>query len=156
MLGRWVSSVAAGALLVVALTGCTFGARIANLEPYHPSDGVGVTMGDVAVRNAMLIANDSGSATLVMTVVNRGDEDVVVNFQYGPDSSRQTISVDVPGGASLVRVGDDPGTMVVLEDPELIPGALFEVYAEYGEIPGEIMQVPVLDGTLPEYELYVP
>lgn len=156
MRGRWVSSLAAGALLVVALSGCTFNARIANLEPYHPSDGVGVTMGDVAVRNAMLIANNSGSATLVMTVVNRGDEDATVNFQYGPDGNRQTVSVDVPGMGSVVRVGDDPGTTVVLEDPSLVPGGLFEVYAEYGDVPGELMQVPVLDGTLPEYELYVP
>lgn len=113
-------------------------------------------MGDVAVRNAMLIANNSGSATLVMTVVNRGDEDATVNFQYGPDGNRQTVSVDVPGMGSLVRVGDDPGTTVVLEDPSLVPGGLFEVYAEYGDVPGELMQVPVLDGTLPEYELYVP
>lgn len=156
MLGRWVSTLAASALLVVGLTGCTFGARIANLEPYHPSDGVGVTMGDVALRNAMLIANDSGSATLVVTIVNRGDDDVMVNFQYGPDTNRQTVSVDVPGGSRVVRVGDDPGTTVVVEDPGLVPGALFEVYAEYGDVPGEILTVPVLDGTLPEYELYVP
>ena len=43
------------ALSAVLLSGCSLTAEIANLEPYDPSDGVGVTLGDVAVRNALLV-----------------------------------------------------------------------------------------------------
>jgi hypothetical protein len=39
---------------------------------------------------------------------------------------------------------------------DLLVGGLFPVYFEYGSVPGELVYVPVLDGTLAEYELLVP
>ena len=113
-------------------------------------------MGELALRNVLLVANDSGEATLVMTVVNRGEEDVDLNLQFGDEGARQTESLEIPGGRSSTRVGDDPATTVVIADDALTVGALFPIYAEYGSVPGAVLYVPVLDGTLPEYELYVP
>jgi hypothetical protein len=153
---RFASPIAAVAITVLALTGCTFITPIATQKPYDPSDGVGTDIGDLALRNILLIANDLNEATLVMTVVNSADEDIELNLQYGEAGARVTETVTVPGGQARTRVGDDPGTTIIVSDSTMTLGALFPIYAEYGSVPGEVILVPVLDGTLPEYELYVP
>jgi hypothetical protein len=144
------------AVATLTLTGCTFITPIATQDPYDPSDGVGADLGELALRNILLIANDDNEATLVMTVVNNAPDDVVLNLQYGDANARVTESVPLDGGEIRTRVGDDPGTTVVISDETLTVGALFPIYAEYGDVPGQVILVPVLDGTLPEYELYVP
>jgi hypothetical protein len=153
---RFASTIAAVTVTVLALTGCTFFTPIATQKPYDPSDGVGADIGDLGLRNILLIANDSNEATLVMTVVNNSDDDIDLNLQFGDAGMRLTETVALPGGQTRTRVGDDPGTTVIVSDQNLTTGALFPIYAEYGSVPGEVILVPVLDGTLPEYELYVP
>jgi hypothetical protein len=54
------------------------------------------------------------------------------------------------------RIGDDPSAGIVMSGRDLLVGGLFPVYFEYGSVPGELVYVPVLDGTLAEYELLVP
>ena len=156
MRARLASTIAATAITVLALTGCTFFTPIATQKAYDPSDGVSADIGDLALRNILLIANDDNEATLVMTVVNASDDDILLNLQYGDASSRVTETLTVTGGQARTRVGDEVGTTIVVSDPTMALGALFPIYAEYGNIPGEVILVPVLDGTLPEYELYVP
>jgi hypothetical protein len=153
---RIASTIAATVVTVLALAGCGFVTPVATMKPYDPSDGVGTEIGDLALRNILLIANDNHEATLIMTVVNRADEDIVLNIQYGDADVRITESVTLTGGNTRTNVGDDPGTTVVVSDPTKTIGALFPLYFEYGSVPGEVVLVPVLDGSLPEYELYVP
>lgn len=156
MRSRFVSTIAAVAVSVLAVTGCTFVTPIATQKPYDPSDGVGADIGDLGLRNVLLIANDSREATLVMTVVNNSDDDIVLNLQYGDAGARTTEALPLAGGQTRTRVGDDDGTTIIVSDPTMSLGALFPIYAEYGNVPGEVILVPVLDGTLAEYELYVP
>jgi hypothetical protein len=153
---RIASSIAAAVVTVLALTGCGFSVPVATMKPYDPSDGVGADIGDLALRNILLIANDNNEATLIMTVVNRADDDIVLNLQYGDADARIAESVTLAGGNSRTNVGDDPGTTIIVSDPNKTLGALFPIYFEYGSVPGEVVLVPVLDGSLPEYELYVP
>ena len=143
-------------LATVLLSGCTFTAEIANLEPYDPSDGVGATLDDVAIRNAMLITSDGGEANLVMTVVNESGEDTELVVQFGEGDSRQTATLVLPAQPKLTQVGTSLDNQLVVEDADLIAGALFPVYFQHGDVQGEQLNVPVLDGTLPEYELLVP
>lgn len=148
---------AAGTLLgTLALTGCTFITPIATQDPYDPSDGVGADIGDLALRNILLVANDSGEATLVLTAVNNADDDIEMNIQYGEAGQRVTETLTLDGGRSLTRIGDDPATTVVVADDTITTGALYPIYIEYGDVPGEVILIPVLDGSLAEYELYVP
>jgi len=153
---RIASTIAAAVVTVLSLTGCGFVTPVATMKPYDPSDGVGADIGDLALRNILLIANDSNEATLIMTVVNRSDEDIALNLQYGDADVRVTESVTIAGGNTRTNVGDDPGTTIIVSDPNKTIGALFPIYFEYGSVPGEVVLVPVLDGSLPEYELYVP
>jgi hypothetical protein len=126
------------------------------MKEYDPSDGVGADIGDLALRNILLISNDAGEANLVMTVVNTSGEDVTLNVQFDQGSARTTESLELPAVPERTRVGDDPTAGILISGRDLIVGGLFPVYFEYGSVPGELVFVPVLDGTLPEYELLVP
>jgi hypothetical protein len=153
---RFFAPLALAAALVTGTTGCTLSAEIATMKEYDPSDGVSADMGDLALRNILLISNDEGDANLVMTVVNTGGEDVTLNLQFDDGRQRVTSSLEIPGVPQRTRIGDDPNEGVIVSGPELVLGGLFPIYFEYGIYPGELVLVPVLDGTLPEYELLVP
>ena len=153
---RLLAPVAATSLILLGTTGCTFGAEIANLEPYDPSDGVSANVGDLGLRNILLVANDEGEANLVMTVVNDSGEDVSLNVQYDDGAARTTSSLSIPGFPERTRIGDNPADGVVVTASDLTAGGLYAVYFEYGDVPGELVMVPVLDGSLPEYESLVP
>ena len=142
--------------LVLGATGCTLNAEIATQKDYDPSDGVGADIGELSLRNIMLITNDAGEANLVMTVVNAGGSDVSLNVQYSDGANESNTSIDVPSAPALLRVGDDPGSGVVLSGSDVVAGGLTPLYFQYGNTPGELVPVPVLDGALPEYELLVP
>jgi len=117
---------------------------------------VGTEIGELALRNIMLITNDAGEGNLVMTVVNSGANDVSLTVQYTDGGSQINKTIDVPSAPALLRVGDDPGAAVLFSGSDVIPGGLAPIYFQYAQNPGELVLVPVLDGTLPEYELLVP
>ena len=142
--------------VVLGATGCTLNSEIATMKDYDPSDGVGTEVGDLALRNIMLITNDQGEANLVMTVVNTGGEDVNLLVQYTDGSQKTTETIRVPGLPTLTRFGDDPAEGVVFSGGDVVPGGLAPIYFQYDNNPGELVLVPVLDGALPEYELLVP
>ncbi len=144
------------AAVAIGASGCTFSAEIATQKDYDPSDGVGTTLGDIAIRNVMLITNEDGQANLVMSVVNTGESDVSLQVQYDGDGDTVTEFLDVPTLPALTRFGDDPAAGVILEGSDVIAGSLVPVYFQHGTIPGELVLVPVLDGQLAEYELLVP
>ena len=104
----------------------------------------------------MLITSDGSEANLVMTVVNKTGGDVDLLIQYGPTGDRQTEVIAIPAFPELSQVGSDTDNQVLLSDEEIIAGALFPVYFQFGDVQGEVIEIPVLDGTLPEYELLVP
>ena len=142
--------------IIAGTTGCTLSAEIATMKEYSPSDGVGADLGDLALRNILLISNDAGEANLVMTVVNTSGEDITLNVQFDSGSTRVTEPLKLPAVPERTRIGDDPSAGIVMSGSDLVVGGLFPVYFEYGSVPGELVYVPVLDGTLAEYELLVP
>ena len=148
-----LSAALAGALLLAGTTGCTFVAEIATLEEYDPSDGVGATVGDVQVRNMLAITEDGSRAALVFSANNSSDETVQLNVSLTEGGT--PLQVPLPA-ATLTPVGSGTGEQLVLEDLDVTPGSLLPVYVQYGEEPGSLLNVPVLDATLPEYAALVP
>jgi hypothetical protein len=126
------------------------------MKDYDPSDGVGTEVGELALRNIMLIINSAGDANLVMTVVNTGGEDISLRVQYTDGARQANETLGIPGIPALTRIGDDPAEGIVLSGSEVVPGGLAPIYFQYADNPGELVMVPVLDGTLAEYELLVP
>jgi hypothetical protein len=153
---RFFAPLALAAAVITGTTGCTLNAEIATMKAYDPSDGVGTDIGDLALRNILLIANDRGEANLVMTVVNPSGETVSLNVQFEKGSGRITETLTIPSDPVRTRFGDEPSESLIVGGANLELGGLFPMYFEYGAFPGELVFVPVLDGSLAEYELLVP
>lgn len=120
----------------------------ATTQKYEPSDGVSANLGDVDVRNALVISEDGEDGTLVMSVVNRSDKRATVTVQYGDGGDE--LEIDVSAGETLV-LGSDDEEPVVLEGIDAEVGGLLPMYFQAGDAEGLEKQVPVLDARLPEY-----
>ncbi len=155
MKSRLAASIALAAALLLATTGCTFGAQIATEKEYDPSDGVGTEVGELAVRNALLIGDDPETLNLVMTVVNSGETDRRLSVQWSSGGERITESVFVTANGRTALGGSEQPQILVTGSTNVI-GGLVPVFLSYGSVPGVELLVPVLDGSLPEYELFVP
>ena len=51
-----LTALLASVLTVVALSGCSLSRDVASLDPYSPSDGVILDIGDLKARNFLLIS----------------------------------------------------------------------------------------------------
>jgi len=142
-----VSVVVAG----LALGGCSFIAPETSLEPYAPSDGLQVDLGDVLVRNVLVVSEGSGApGVLSGALVNRGVQDATITVE----ASDLITEVDVAAGqtvfmssydSSTVSSGDD--VQVVLEAVDTPAGGVLEVTFTDPAAESESFEVPVL---LPE------
>ncbi|MET3767705.1 hypothetical protein ABIB15_000367 [Marisediminicola sp. UYEF4] len=150
---RATSIVLAG-LIAASLSGCTFGAVQATQLTYDPSDGIGAEVGDVQVRNALLLTEDGETAALVVALVNSGDTGVQLAVSWDAESGRVERTVSVPAGET-VSLGAE-ADVLALEGVDAQPGSLFPVYFQYGDEEGQELDVPVLDGALNEYADLVP
>ena len=70
-----------------------------------------------------------------------GSEDVDKQFTVGADE--------------MQKLGGE-GMELTLQKIDAKPGDLFPIYLQYGDAEGKQLMVPVLDGTLPEYEALLP
>lgn len=151
MRARIAATVVLAAGILIGTTGCNLIAPQATQIQYDPSDGVGADVGEVDIRNALLIANEDGtSASLIASLVNRGDSAHRVRVQWEGDAGEVTEEITVPARSSLV-LGGGEGTTLTLRELDVQPGSLFPVFFQYGEETGAEMLVPVLTDALEEY-----
>ncbi len=155
MRARIAATVFLAAGILLGTTGCNLVAPQATQLEYDPSDGVGGDVGEIAVRNALLITNDGTSANLLVTLVNEGDESHRVSVQWEASEGRVTEEITVPARGNIT-VGADGGPSVTLREVEADPGSLFPVFFQYGDETGTDLQVPVLEGNLEVYSTLTP
>jgi hypothetical protein len=153
---RVAASIALAAAVLVGTTGCTFWANIATREDYDPSDGVGTEVGELAIRNALLIGETGDELNLVMTVASSADVDRRLIVQWEADGERLSEAIVVAAGERTRVGGPDDAIQIVLEGTGATIGGLLPVFFVYTGVEGSEVMVPVLDGSLPEYELYIP
>ncbi len=136
----------AAAALVVGLGAC---APITTQEEYAASDGVRVDVSEtVRVENLMVVTSAQGEPGAVQgAVANRGSEDVTIEIG--------DLSVDVEAGSNVLIGGDD-GEELLIDAVAEPPGANLDLMVGAAGTEGELVHVPVLDGTLPEYTDLVP
>jgi len=120
----------------------------ATTEHYDASDGVSVNVGDLDVRNILVVSDDGEDGNLVLTVVNTGEDDVELGVQVGEGGS-EPLMIEVEAGATVSLGGDEEP--LLLEGIDTKPGALLPMFFQYGTAEGIEKLVPVLDGRLPEY-----
>lgn len=150
---RALSTALVATAILVGTAGCGVFVETATLKPYHPSDGVGVTIGDLHLRNALIITNEKGDAALVASVVNDGESFEFVNVEVRGETPLSTKVGAYPG---LTKIGIADDNPVVFYGAGVVAGEYVDVYVQYGVHDGELLNVPVLDGTEPFYAPYAP
>ncbi|HEY0259394.1 MAG TPA: hypothetical protein VGC18_06030 [Lacisediminihabitans sp.] len=143
---------------MLSTTACTFFSPQATLKHYDPSDGVGTTIGDVKVENAILLSKNGKDASFLVNFINDGDKDVRLLVQYDePGAKGSKVDTTVRVGAGETKTfGSSDTRQLVFTDIDTKPGALFPVFVQYGEKTGKQLLVPVLDGSQKEYAGLLP
>ncbi|WP_275005676.1 hypothetical protein [Promicromonospora iranensis] len=142
---------ATGALLLAACSPTT------TTLNYDPSDGVGVSVLGEENRNLrginlMVVSAAEGEAgNLLGALANETAEDASFTLE-APGAS--PVTVDVPAGGT-VYLGTESGEAVELDAVGAAPGNYVAATLTVGSDSKEF-QLPVFDGTLPEYADYVP
>lgn len=146
---RLIASVALAATVVFGASGCNLISPQATTKAYDASDGVSANVGDVRLRNIIVLTDDGVDGKLIFTAVNRGGPHSL-SFQYGDDT---TVTAIVEGKTSTVFGGaSDP---IVLPDIDAEPGSFMPLFVQYGNETGTEVLVPVLDGTISPYDEFL-
>lgn len=177
---RLISSIALAAALALGASGCAMFAPQGTTDPYAPSDGIEVTIDGVDVRNLMLIGDAAGeNFNVVFTAVNNTDGDQTLNVSFVDPNSSTTANATFtvkPGlqqfgdltataeeGVASTEASDEgaaapalPENVQIVSIPGLKIGSTVKAYVQIGTGQEVEKQVPVLDGTLKEYERFVP
>jgi len=143
-----VAGLAAVALL--GATGCSSINQQATTLQYSASDGIVANVGDAELRNVLLVSSGPDAEARYLGAVN--------------NPSEQPLEVTITVDGTDTRLSVPAGEMLQLGDPEnehvipshgSFPGGMADATVE---VDGQSQQVeiPVLDGTLPEYRQYVP
>ena len=150
---RLVAAIALGSALALGTTGCTFITHQATTNPYPASDGVNIdeTGGDVVARNVFVVTTeDGGVGNLVGAFINEGSKTTSVDI----DVAGEQLTVRVPS-EERVSLGADEMPLRI-ENLDTKPGATVEVLIVSGDGEAVPAEVPVLDGSLPQYADLVP
>jgi hypothetical protein len=153
VLTRRTRSAAAAVAAIAVLAGCSATNPITTSFDYDPSDGVSQRLGDVRVGNLLLLAAEEGGAgTFVGFVANGGGQPASVVIALGGEQSDQ---IDVPAGQTVL-IGPEGDETVDVEAVPAAPGSKVDVTVTTDVSGAATVQVPVLDGTLPEYADLLP
>jgi len=140
------------ATLALSTSACSFSGDVTSLKPYAPSDGQQVDLENIKARNFMYLVSESGQGFLIGSLVSSASEPKVVKIQYvDPNSQAKTdYFVEIASGAKL-DFGYNGNPAISMPVGE-VPGQTALFYFLESDTISDGVQVPVLDGTLPEYK----
>jgi hypothetical protein len=150
-------AVAALAFVAVTSAGCTLTNPQTTELAYQAGDGAEANLGPYVTVASVLVAaeNKDGPGALVARVVNDGPDPATVQFQ-GEGGVNVNVSVRTQPGQT-VDVGPHGGQQATINPVGVIPGGLLNIRVSLqGTQDSAVLDVPVLDGTLPEYATLVP
>ncbi|MEO6143133.1 MAG: hypothetical protein ABIP19_04065 [Dermatophilaceae bacterium] len=148
--GVRVAPVLAAAALVaaaLAVSGCQAFSPIQTDVAYQPADGVAVDLGDVQIRDLLVVTAGKGEiGTLSGLVLNKGNAPVTVSFAAGPgvDGVAQAL---VPAGGQTRLSGVEGATPVTLPSIPAAPGDVIKVAVSTPAAGAPVVSVPVLPPT---------
>ncbi|WP_084128881.1 hypothetical protein [Demequina sp. NBRC 110055] len=139
---------AAASLAAVALAGCSYVNPITTHKNYSASDGTQLVVGDVSALNLIVLTEEvDAPATLIGTLINDSAEDVDLDISI---DGQNTTNLTVPAGES-VKLGPADGDTEVSGVAVAAPGLIANVAFAADTVDVHAVEVPVMDGTLPEY-----
>jgi hypothetical protein len=145
------------AALAVTIAGCSFTNGNQTLpRKYDPSDGVGADVGQLDVRNALIVPGAGDRGNLVVSVINTTPKKQPLSVQYeSAAAGRSTVDLSIPAH-STVTYGYGQSQQLVLTGIDTKPGALFPVFFQSGTSEGTNLQVPVLSTGQSTYATLTP
>lgn len=155
MRARIAASVVLAAGILLGTSACGFFAPQATLIHYDASDGVSGDVGEMHIRNGLLLSADGQVANLIVSVVNPTDtlQSLLVQYESTNGKVSQTVPVEAK---TTVTLGTKGAASVILQDMNAQPGALFPVFFQYGDATGIELKLPVLNGMQGEYSTLMP
>jgi hypothetical protein len=134
---RKFAAVGIATALLLGTSACGAVTPIASLETYAPSDGVEATFESIKVRNFIYLSDGQGNGALFGSVVNSGLAAATLKLQY-TDGQKRDLGYNGSTPLAIKLAGK--------------PGQTAEVWVAEGSNAGVALNVPILDGTLAEYE----
>ena len=148
--------IAVSALLAIALSlgasGCNLIQPQATTHHYDASDGISANVGDLQLRNLILISNDGQSASLLMSAINTTGSNVMLRMQFLSKGSMVAGQIDVPTSNSATSWGSATTNKIIFDGIDTTPGSMLQVYFQYGDADGKTALIPVLTSRQPEYK----
>lgn len=140
---------AAALAVLTSVSGCAYISPQATTDSFAPADGIQMDLGDLKLRNVLVVAKDANSEGRVLgTVINNDDAAQTLTM----DASGSTVKIDVPANKEVVLEKSEP---VMLERAGANPGLMVDTTFRAGN-DDETVSVPVLDYTYPRYASFMP
>lgn len=149
-----LSLIAAIGIGAMTFTGCSAINQQSTAMAVTVSDGVHLDMGQLELRNVLIISEAEGAPGRVTgTFYNTADSDITLTFSGAQGAQTE---ITVPPGAPLVL--NDQADKAILSTVAERPGSVetLELRQSGAGTETASLQVPVLDGTLAEYKNLVP
>jgi hypothetical protein len=139
---------------VLALSGCEVFSPIQTAVPYQPADGVSVDLGNVQIRDLVVVSGAKGGAgTLSGLAVNNGAVPITVSFSAAtatpanPAIGGDAAQASLPAGAAVRLDGVAGGTPVSLPSVPAAPGDIVTLTVSTPSSGSTDASVPVLPPT---------
>jgi hypothetical protein len=138
---RAVAALVTATALTVTTAGCEVFSPTQTDIPYVPADGVQSDVGQVAVRDLVLVLTDTGGAMVSGGLVNAGKQSVTV--QFAPQQQSGT------GSGSEIRLGPGQGVNLAEKGLQLSgvtakPGTLVPVSVTTSAAGTTLLNVPAV------------
>ncbi|WP_336704658.1 hypothetical protein [Micrococcus terreus] len=147
---RRLAAVGLATAALLGATGCSAINPQATTIDYAPSDGIVETVGDAEVLNLLLVSGErDAEGRYIGSVANSSEEPIEVSLTVNGTTTR----VSVPGGEVLSLETSE--NEHVIPSTGTFPGGMAQGTIEV-DGQSQDVQIPVLDGTLPEYREFVP
>lgn len=153
MRARALAAIALSGVIALVLAGCSFWMPPQTNIPYDPSDGTSITVGDLQLRNVLVVTEDGELGNLVGTAVNTTGADIDFTVQWEVDGAYHEVELTAHANGST-RFGLE-GEQVTLEPLGVIAGGLLDAVVHIAD-DQKGATIPVLDATLLEYTDAIP
>jgi hypothetical protein len=149
--GKLAIAAAAIGVGLLSVTGCGFVNAQQTTHQYSASDGIKADLGPLQLRNILIVASgENEPGRVIGAVFNQSSSDATLTVS-GANGAQTEIPVKANGETFL----NDTADAAILSTAGVIPGGLVPITIRSGSDSATV-NVPVLDGTLPEYAKYLP
>ncbi|MEN8584833.1 hypothetical protein ABFP37_19265 [Burkholderia sp. RS01] len=151
--GKLAMAAAALSVGLLALSGCGYVNAQQTSHQYAASDGIRADVGPLQLRNMLIVSSgENEPGRVIGAVYNSSSKDVKLTLK-GAEGSQTEVSVK-KNSYTLLNDSTDPATLSTTGGKA---GTLVDVQVtEDGTNVNKPVKIPVVDGTLKEYQQYLP